>query len=148
MAKVQTRRSIALSEQTYVIIKEAAECRGMSLAALVEAALSDLSDRPLVSRPLQKVEDTETIDVEATSSIPDDLPDDLPTTTTPFHFSKGFCAICCEETSSPRRLPLGKNDALVVVCDDCHSVSPRSGRYSFNDGGRDRAAALCDGDRR
>jgi hypothetical protein len=36
-----------------------------------------------------------------------------------------FCAICCDEKGPFVRRPLGKDDALVFVCTDCDSETPR-----------------------
>lgn len=37
-----------------------------------------------------------------------------------------FCAICTETVTEPiRRAPLGRNDAMVIVCVDCDSARPR-----------------------
>lgn len=42
------------------------------------------------------------------------------------------CAICTASITGPvQREPLGRNDALVPVCNRCATESPREGRYSF-----------------
>jgi len=52
-----------------------------------------------------------------------------------------FCAICTNDIRSPipKRAPLGKNGALVNVCDDCHDEPAREKRgpvrgYESNEG--------------
>jgi uncharacterized metal-binding protein len=37
--------------------------------------------------------------------------------------------------------PLGRNNALVWVCDGCANLHPRSGRYSFDDSASSRRCA-------
>lgn len=49
-----------------------------------------------------------------------------------------FCAICTEPPPPGTALvkrPLGRDAALVLVCTDCDTLHPRSGRYAFDDGG-------------
>lgn len=46
-----------------------------------------------------------------------------------------FCALCTEPTSTQHMEPLGKGGAMVNVCADCTTVHPRSGRYTFAEGG-------------
>lgn len=48
-----------------------------------------------------------------------------------------FCALCLRADTGPfEREPLGRNDALVLVCLRCRGEDPRSGGYDFN-GGRE-----------
>jgi len=35
-----------------------------------------------------------------------------------------FCAICTDETTDLVKRPLGKDDALVNVCNDCDTTKP------------------------
>lgn len=37
-----------------------------------------------------------------------------------------FCAICTDECSGDRKAPLGRNDAMVVVCSDCDTLPART----------------------
>lgn len=49
-----------------------------------------------------------------------------------------FCAICTEPPPPGTELvqrPLGRDSALVLVCADCDTLHPRSGRYTFVGGG-------------
>lgn len=47
---------------------------------------------------------------------------------------KHFCALCLDPIiGNPKKQPLGRNDALVNVCDTCDSAHPRSGLYAFDD---------------
>lgn len=49
-----------------------------------------------------------------------------------------FCAICTDPPPPNTELvhrPLGRGGALVLVCADCDTLHPRSGRYAFDDGG-------------
>jgi hypothetical protein len=42
---------------------------------------------------------------------------------------KSFCAICGDDiVGVPRREPLGRDDAMVAVCDDCATEAPREAR--------------------
>jgi len=50
-----------------------------------------------------------------------------------------FCAICTDPISAgtssnkiPRRAPLGRDGAMVDVCEACDTEHPRGGRYAFN----------------
>lgn len=36
-----------------------------------------------------------------------------------------FCAICTDECSGDRKAPIGRDDAMVVVCSDCDTLPPR-----------------------
>lgn len=45
-----------------------------------------------------------------------------------------FCALCTSERGPFRKRALGRNDAIVDVCQECDETHPRSGRYSFADG--------------
>ena len=57
-----------------------------------------------------------------------------------------FCAICTEEIGRapgnqiPRRAPLGRDGAMVDVCEACDQGHPRNGRYAFN--GSEQASHL------
>lgn len=49
-----------------------------------------------------------------------------------------FCALCTEPPPPGTKLvprPLGRNGAPVLICVDCDTLHPRSGRYAFDDGG-------------
>ena len=60
---------------------------------------------------------------------------------------RNFCALCLDPiVGNPKKQPLGRNDALVNVCDTCDSAHPRSGRYSF-DGNESAARGIGDGNR-
>ncbi len=60
------------------------------------------------------------------------------------------CAICVNRPGTHLE-PLGRNDAMVRICDECASEHPRAGRYAFagsGDGdGRASAVAPANGNR-
>lgn len=41
-----------------------------------------------------------------------------------------FCAVCTGDVGPFDRRPIGKNDALVVVCKGCDEDPPTASRYS------------------
>lgn len=45
-----------------------------------------------------------------------------------------WCALCTADLpeSHTRMAPFGKNEGLVLVCDECFDTHPRSGRYGFD----------------
>lgn len=40
-------------------------------------------------------------------------------------FVTSFCAICTDDTGPFVRRPLGRDDALVVICESCDTETPR-----------------------
>lgn len=47
-----------------------------------------------------------------------------------------FCALCTSDVPPFTTMNIGKDDALVVVCDRCVNEHPREGRYSFGEATR------------
>lgn len=56
-----------------------------------------------------------------------------------------FCAICTSEVGPFVERGLGKNGAMVKVCEACRAEHPRQGRYAFG-GGRAQSALAPAGD--
>lgn len=54
--------------------------------------------------------------------------------------SPSFCAICVSERGPFVVRPLGRNNALVTVCNRCDEEHPSKGGYGF-DGGRARGSS-------
>ncbi len=60
-----------------------------------------------------------------------------------------WCAVCLSETGPFYAEPLGRDNAIVAVCDPCSGESPRTGRYGFSGDRGDRVlGAAGDGNRR
>jgi hypothetical protein len=47
-----------------------------------------------------------------------------------------FCAQCLSTDGPFEKLPHGKDDALVWVCERCQHEHPRMGRYNFSEATR------------
>lgn len=113
------RGQISVRGVVYDQLRELAQQKGTSISALVEAALVGAMDVPLIP-----VED---IDRHVHEEPPrlEDPPG-------PF-----LCASCGNDRQGvPYRLPWGRNDAMVDVCDACVNDHPRSGRYGFSEAGK------------
>lgn len=125
MALKQSRRTFSVSRATYDVATEAARAEGIAtsewITRLVRAACPDLAPQ-IHATPRPERDERVVVHVPNATAEPP-----KPRVVVPGPITQGFCAVCTSDRGPFTRHPLGKDNALVLVCERCRDADWKRG---------------------